>query len=791
MIKMEDEISTEKKRKKYYTKNEVINMLKEKENVVKSVSEEICEQLAPFDVTDEEAMEVDDRMERLKNTATKLENKIRKLQKNYRERKFRHDPEKLEEKEISCSQYSIFQSSDESQSLSQDTQDKAFSPEEYRESIRRPTKYIKKPLNHNMSQITRYIASNFFLGSISKLLSLLCLATWNTLTLFYFRRRRVSEKRLTLESWAEEEGISIVELLGYLLHISSYHEGDRGIAGIGWQIFTGDTVFEKPHVSLEEATWMIEKGSLSQAVWQEYRLRLHDRIYLPPVNKVRSENQLHRPQLHTYRQGVRALLTNCLTLTLSERLGCMDLTGLDMDSLSIIYSFCWGLDGSGDHSNYHQLSKTDFSTKQIISVCFSMKKLNVRDNKGGEANWNSSEAGANKPQNVRPLALFPGKEGKEMLEEFIPIIEKEIVEIKNESVEVNVKSVEVHCKCEAAIFSMADGKMVTNLLQLGGAFCTMCTKSQEESQTVEVIEAGFLIDRSVEQISDLALSLTDCDTGELVKSKGDYEKRQGVCGQPLTQSDLTKNIPVCHSKIRAFDFIIEFLIRYLSHQKWWTPTNKVVYTKEDKEMYKAAREKLKEDLYKAMAINIGDAGDMVTGRAFQQFSSDEARHFLSSLVNDDVKQDFNFILLGLCATVKIINSQKRKVNVDNLKKLTTDVYMKLVTTFPWVVLSPSVHRILAHSWEVISMNNNYGLGDLSEEGLEALNKFIRQIREGGARKDTTANNFEDTYNHLWDRSRPTLVEMERVIKRKKQKVIISTEIEALVESLFQEEEIAS
>ena len=118
---------------------------------------------------------------------------------------------------------------------------------------------------------------------------------------------------------------------------------------------------------------------------------------------------------------------------------------------------------------------------------------------------------------------------------------------------------------------------------------------------MEVIEAGFLINRSVEQISDLALSLTDCDTGELVKSKGDYETRQGVCGQPLTQSDLTKNIPVCHSKIRAFDFIIEFLIRYLSHQKWWTPTNKVVYTKEDKEMYKAAREKLKEDSLSEMS----------------------------------------------------------------------------------------------------------------------------------------------------------------------------------------------
>ena len=38
-----------------------------------------------------------------------------------------------------------------------------------------------------------------------------------------------------------------------------------------------------------------------------------------------------------------------------------------------------------------------------------------------------------------------------------------------------------------------------------------------------------------------------------------------------------------------------------------------------------------------------------------------------------------------------------------------------------------------------------------------------------------------------DRSRPTIVEMERKIKRKKEKVIISTEIESLVESLFLEE----
>ena len=48
------------------------------------------------------------------------------------------------------------------------------------------------------------------------------------------------------------------------------------------------------------------------------------------------------------------------------------------------------------------------------------------------------------------------------------------------------------------------------------------------------------------------------------------------------------------------------------------------------------------------------------------------------------------------------------------------------------------------------------------------------MRDSGARKDSTLHNMTDTFNHLWDRSRPTIVEMEREIKRKKPKVLIST-----------------
>ena len=94
-------------------------------------------------------------------------------------------------------------------------------------------------------------------------------------------------------------------------------------------------------------------------------------------------------------------------------------------------------------------------------------------------------------------------------------------------------------------------------------------------------------------------------------------------------------------------------------------------------------------------------------------------------------------------------------------------------------------QILAHSWEVIQENEGYSLGNLSEEGLEALNK---SRRETGARKDTTMHNFMDTFNHLWDRSSPTIVEIASLFRRKTPKLMVMTEIEALVESLFLEDE---
>ena len=139
--------------------------------------------------------------------------------------------------------------------------------------------------------------------------------------------------------------------------------------------------------------------------------------------------------------------------------------------------------------------------------------------------------------------------------------------------------------------------------------------------------------------------------------------------------------------------------------------------------------------------------------------------------------------------VKVINSQKRRVNTVELREISQSVLLKIVESFPWAVISPSVHRILSHGWERIQLNDGFGLGNISEEGLEALNKWIRRLRVSGSRTVSTVLNFTDTFNHLWDRSRPVIVDMERQIKRKNPKVIVGTEIDNLVLSLFLDDEL--
>ena len=74
------------KRKRKFSKREVLALLTEKENDLEKVAGEICEELVPFDVTIEEELQVNDRLERMAKAAINIERRVRKLLEANRER---------------------------------------------------------------------------------------------------------------------------------------------------------------------------------------------------------------------------------------------------------------------------------------------------------------------------------------------------------------------------------------------------------------------------------------------------------------------------------------------------------------------------------------------------------------------------------------------------------------------------------------------------------------------------------------------------------------------------------
>ena len=119
------------------------------------VVNDICDSLALFDVNDSEATVLEDRLERLDKASKALAAKVYRLQKEVKNRKYRHNPEMLEEVLISTSQHSVLQSQ-----ACDDLQDTPVLDSESSQSLLSGAslreKYKKRPLNQLTSSFGRH-----------------------------------------------------------------------------------------------------------------------------------------------------------------------------------------------------------------------------------------------------------------------------------------------------------------------------------------------------------------------------------------------------------------------------------------------------------------------------------------------------------------------------------------------------------------------------------------------------------------------------------------------------------
>ena len=146
---------------------------------------------------------------------------------------------------------------------------------------------------------------------------------------------------------------------------------------------------------------------------------------------------------------------------------------------------------------------------------------------------------------------------------------------------------------------------------------------------------------------------------------------------------------------------------------------------------------------------------------------DEGRRVLASLVPDIYRSAMEEVLLRIWLIVYIYNSNEE---VDEyFSEFCNETCIILLTSFNgndelWIYLTPTLHGILHHTWELIQANDNFGLQEFSESAIEGNMKFLRFYREFLARKLSQHSNLSDCFTRMWLKSDP---EIRKSAKSKK------------------------
>ena len=151
----------------------------------------------------------------------------------------------------------------------------------------------------------------------------------------------------------------------------------------------------------------------------------------------------------------------------------------------------------------------------------------------------------------------------------------------------------------------------------------------------------------------------------------------------------------------------------------------------------------------------GKGGTSTDGPQGRRFFSEELIGSIEKLV--DPKHKDNLLLLHRqLSTIQSIMSSTRKVNLVKFRELCDKTSFNLCDNFPWVKVNYTLHGTLHLSVELIDLNDGYGLGNLSEECLEANNKDIRNYLQFLSRKISPIDQLTDVMSRLLERSDPLI-----------------------------------
>ena len=274
---------------------------------------------------------------------------------------------------------------------------------------------------------------------------------------------------------------------------------------------------------------------------------------------------------------------------------------------------------------------------------------------------------------------------------------------------------------------------------------------------MDMIKAGFEMNRSMERVEEIFNKLFNEEIGSITKSAKDYKKREGVTNKPLTKQAVNLAPRPLHCMLRVYTFFQKLMYKvYAQNEAAKNP--EINFT--EKEARPILIKAVKHATGILMDTPTSKGGTSDTGNAAKEFFSHKLipvfkAHFPAEQVEDMIKLHKNLSII-----LRVISS-KRQVDFQRLKSTCTETYIHLRSKFATVSISETAHMVLGHSFQLIELYDGYGLGKMSEQGLEGLNKLVRRYSERFARQVSLDANILDVVNRLQVLSNPKLLQFKR------------------------------
>jgi hypothetical protein len=142
------------------------------------------------------------------------------------------------------------------------------------------------------------------------------------------------------------------------------------------------------------------------------------------------------------------------------------------------------------------------------------------------------------------------------------------------------------------------------------------------------------------------------------------------------------------------------------------------------------------------------------------------------------------VIMTVCQSV----DNTKTVDIGKFKLYCYETIVNILQNLPWVYISPTVHSMLFHNWELFSMNSGKPIAILSESGLESWHKKTKGWRQGigcRARQDSHEHNICDIIKRQLIISSPIMAK-EKELLYKTRKTVKSVPPSSIDDALIQE-----